>query len=197
MLFVLHGLAGDVYSFAGAGPFTHFSITTDALDRFAHETGWDVDVICAEILLQSSVVSDSVEGMQQYTYHCDSNDLVGCSYRLDQFKGLANRAYLREDSLRRMGMALHIEQDFYSHSNWVETFGATMLRSPIEQFKDFPPPVDVQSGQFPDIFPDVGGKTFLYAFENRKEWVDFTLTEMKNPTQFFKVWKLYCQRKSK
>ena len=50
---------------------------------------------------------------------------------------------------------------------------------------------------FPDEFPDVGGKTFLYTFENRKEWVEFTLKEMNNPTKLFLVWKLYCLRKSK
>ncbi len=162
LIFVMHGLAGQAYSFAGAGPFTHIGITTEALDRFTHETGWEVSLYCSELLNQFSVSSDSADGMQQFTYHCDSNDLVGCSFRLDQFKSQANRAYVREQSLRRMGMALHIVQDFYAHSNWVETFGFTLFRAPLEEFKLYPPPVDVQSGQFPDIFPDVGAQLACY-----------------------------------
>jgi hypothetical protein len=154
----LHGLAGEIYSFAGAGPYTHIGITTDALDRFSHEIGWDVALSCSEILLQTSVVSDTAENMEQFTFHCDNNDLAGCSYRLDQFKGEANSAYSQLESLKKMGMALHIVQDFYAHSNWAETFGFSMFPAPIRVFKDIRPPVDVQSGNFPDIFPDVGAQ---------------------------------------
>lgn len=50
---------------------------------------------------------------------------------------------------------------------------------------------------FPETFPDVGGKTFVYTYENRPEFVKFTLTEMNKPTQFFLVWKNYCMRKTK
>ena len=49
---------------------------------------------------------------------------------------------------------------------------------------------------FPMIF-GLAGKTFLWVYKNKTEWVDFTLTEMKEPTQLFKVWKDYCQAKSK
>ena len=49
---------------------------------------------------------------------------------------------------------------------------------------------------FPSLFPDVGGECFKYVFENRAEWVTFTL-EMSNCTGFFAVWKSYCIRKSK
>ena len=49
---------------------------------------------------------------------------------------------------------------------------------------------------FPMIF-GLAGKTFLWVYENKVEWVDFTLTEMKQPTQLFKVWKDYCVLKSK
>ena len=49
---------------------------------------------------------------------------------------------------------------------------------------------------FPSIFPDVGGMRFKYVFENRTEWVTFTLG-MTTCTGFFAVWKNYCIRKSK
>ena len=49
---------------------------------------------------------------------------------------------------------------------------------------------------FPQIFPDVGGETFEFVFENRTNWVTFTLA-MTNCTGFFAVWKSYCIRKSK
>ena len=47
---------------------------------------------------------------------------------------------------------------------------------------------------FPDMMPDIGGKTFLFAWENRPEWVDFTLSWNKS-TGIFKRWHLYCKRR--
>ena len=47
---------------------------------------------------------------------------------------------------------------------------------------------------FPDTFPDVGGKTFLWVWLNRKEFVEFTLG-MSKTTGLFKSWFQYCQRK--
>ena len=41
------------------------------------------------------------------------------------------------------------------------------------------------------------GKTFQWVYTNKKEFVDFTLTEMGSPTGLFKVWKEYCQKKNK
>ena len=41
------------------------------------------------------------------------------------------------------------------------------------------------------------GKTFQWVYTNKKEFVDFTLTEMGSPTGMFKVWKEYCQKKNK
>ena len=50
---------------------------------------------------------------------------------------------------------------------------------------------------FPENFPDVSEKTFIWTFENRPDFVDFTVKEMKKCTGLFKTWKLYCQRKIK
>ena len=49
---------------------------------------------------------------------------------------------------------------------------------------------------FPKMFPDVGGRSFKFVFENRKNWVTFTL-DMTSCTGFFAVWHNYCLRKSK
>ena len=45
---------------------------------------------------------------------------------------------------------------------------------------------------FPKGFYDIGLKTFLWVYENKIEWRDFTLNEMKNPTGLYKVWQEYC-----
>ena len=158
--------------FGGAGPYTHIRITLEAMERFSYESGYDVDPICAETLIQASVVSDNAEGMEQRTFHCDSNDLAGCSFRLDQFKQKANGAFVREVGLENMGRALHIVQDFYSHSNWVESYQFLMIPAPIEVFRDVVPPVDVQTGYFPDLFPDFDAQLRCYTTPE-SEWNRF------------------------
>ena len=51
---------------------------------------------------------------------------------------------------------------------------------------------------FPTEFPDdeLIGKAFLWVYENREEFVQFTLEEMTNCSGFFKTWQEYCTRKS-
>ena len=52
---------------------------------------------------------------------------------------------------------------------------------------------------FPKEFMDIEliGKTFLYVFKNRPEFVDFTKTEMLEPTGFWKIWHDYVTEKHK
>ena len=50
---------------------------------------------------------------------------------------------------------------------------------------------------FPKGFMDISERKFLWIFQNKKEFVDFTLTDMKKPTKLFLKWKNYCLRKSK
>ena len=47
---------------------------------------------------------------------------------------------------------------------------------------------------WPEDFVDksMRGKSFVWAFQNKKEWVDFTVTEMKSPTGIFKDWQETC-----
>ena len=47
---------------------------------------------------------------------------------------------------------------------------------------------------FPENFPDVGGKTFIWTWTHKKEWVEFT-HGMLCTTGFFKVWHDYCLSK--
>jgi len=47
--------------------------------------------------------------------------------------------------------------------------------------------------EFPVGFPDIGGKSFEWVFHNKKEFVDFTLTEMSECTGLYKVWQDYCK----
>ena len=42
----------------------------------------------------------------------------------------------------------------------------------------------------------IGGRKFSWVFRYRKEFVEFTLNSMDNPTGLFKRWKLYCLKQS-
>ena len=48
--------------------------------------------------------------------------------------------------------------------------------------------------KFEENFPEVGGKSFLWVWEHKKEFVEFTL-KMMETTGFFKSWQQYCQNK--
>ena len=50
---------------------------------------------------------------------------------------------------------------------------------------------------FPANFMCIGLKSFKWVFLNRKEFVDFTLNEMENPTGLFLQWKRYCKEQIK
>ena len=41
----------------------------------------------------------------------------------------------------------------------------------------------------------LGGKSFLEVFNTKKEWVNFTMTEMDTPSGIFEVWHDYCSKK--
>ena len=46
---------------------------------------------------------------------------------------------------------------------------------------------------FPEKFMCIGGKSFEWVFKNRPEFVEFTLTEMLQPTGLFLEWKEFCK----
>ena len=47
---------------------------------------------------------------------------------------------------------------------------------------------------WPEGFMDIGDRTFAWVYDNRKEFVEFTLG-MSKTTGLFKSWFQYCQRK--
>jgi len=146
-----------------SGPYSHAVITRIALEEFTAETGWELGFECAQLLIQASIMNDREDFMLKDTYHCDNNNIAGCSYRLDQLKGEAHRAYSPMEAFQKMGMALHIVQDFYSHSNWPERFHLSMVQAPLELFKDIAPPPEIQTGYYPDIYlPDVQAQILCF-----------------------------------
>ena len=50
---------------------------------------------------------------------------------------------------------------------------------------------------WPENFMDIGGRSFLWVFENRSEWVKFTKNKMTKPTKLFLRWKNYVHAKAK
>ncbi len=50
---------------------------------------------------------------------------------------------------------------------------------------------------FPINFMCIGDKTFIWVYENRKEFVDFTVTKMDKPTGLFQQWQSYCNEQRK
>ena len=51
--------------------------------------------------------------------------------------------------------------------------------------------------KWPENFYDIGGKSFEWVFENKKEFVLFTLTNMHNPLGLFRDWQHFCMNKVK
>ena len=49
----------------------------------------------------------------------------------------------------------------------------------------------------PEQVPDIGGKTFLWCFQNKSTFVDFCVLEMQDCTGFFKEFQEYCTEKIK
>ena len=50
---------------------------------------------------------------------------------------------------------------------------------------------------WPDNFYDIGGKNFEWTWENRKDWCEFTETEMSKPSGLFLKWKNFVEFKNK
>lgn len=51
--------------------------------------------------------------------------------------------------------------------------------------------------RFPKGFMNIGEKSFEWVYLNKKEFVDFTLHDMCNPTGLFRDWKYYCEKINK
>lgn len=141
-----------VFSF-GKGPYTHYEITRRALERYTAESGNDIWFICQNMIIEMSLIADSQQYANLDRYHCDNGNFPGCAFELETLKHQAVTAPARIDAFNRMGLALHIVQDFYAHSNWVEKYGFSRILAPIEAFQfGVPPEFELQSGIYPDQF---------------------------------------------
>ena len=57
--------------------------------------------------------------------------------------------------------------------------------------------MDGDKNKFPKHFFNVSERSFEWVYENKPDYVDFTINEMKNCSGFFKKWQSYCNRKFK
>jgi len=57
--------------------------------------------------------------------------------------------------------------------------------------------MDEDNTTWPKNFMNVGERTFLWTWNNKKEFVEFTLLEMTKPTKMFLRWFNYCTLKTK
>ncbi|MCB1171089.1 MAG: hypothetical protein KDK25_12170 [Leptospiraceae bacterium] len=154
----------ELDAFSGAGPETHFTITRKALQDFAADRDISINPLCGEMIRQYSVISDSEGYAVDFSLHCDNDRIPACAYRLDELKFEAVHAVELNSSLRKMGMALHLIQDFYAHSNWVENARFTMFLAPIEAFSWFPPPENLQTGLYPEFLSPPEQQLDCYLF---------------------------------
>ena len=51
--------------------------------------------------------------------------------------------------------------------------------------------------RFPEGFMCIGGMTFAWVFDNRKEFVEFTLEKMTKTSGLFLEWQNYCREQVK
>ena len=51
--------------------------------------------------------------------------------------------------------------------------------------------------RWPNGFMNISDCTFKWVFENKKEFVNFTLEKMDSPTGLFREWKLYCLKQNR
>ena len=57
--------------------------------------------------------------------------------------------------------------------------------------------MDEDNTTWPKNFMNIGNRTFLWTWDNKKEFVEFTLLEMTKPTKMFLQWFNYCTFKTK
>ncbi|PJZ30009.1 hypothetical protein [Leptospira kmetyi] len=119
-------------AFGPAGSFNHIRILKESFREFTEETGYEIRADCQEWIVQGNLHSDS-ELMNAESFHCDNNNIFGCGIELRDLKSKSEKAIFFSDSMKQIGHATHIIQDFYSHSNWVENHPNQIEIAPIEE----------------------------------------------------------------
>ncbi|WCL47569.1 hypothetical protein [Leptospira sp. GIMC2001] len=141
--------SGVLNGFGLRGPYTHETINTEAFKLFSKRTGFEIRVDCAEMINQANYQAD-VFHPEKPEYHCDSSDFYRCSVLLDDLKTKSARQPVLTTGLTSIGLASHIVQDFYAHSNWVEITRNSYILAPIEDLKEFFALIpNLQSGAVP------------------------------------------------
>lgn len=129
-----------------------------------------------ELIVQGNLQADS-RFMNTDEYHCDNNNILGCADRFRTLKDESARDISYASGLMKLGRALHIVQDFYSHSNWVENYPGTEILAPLEHpwlFVAFP---KIQTGYY-NLLPvlehtDEAGKCFTESKGSEDEHFAF------------------------
>ena len=57
--------------------------------------------------------------------------------------------------------------------------------------------ITAENEKFPVDFYDIGLRTFGWVYENKPEFVNFTLNKMSQTTGLYKVWQNYCINKQR
>ncbi len=157
-------------SFGGLGPFSHNEIQIRSYVEFSKSVNLEMDPVCLNAITQSNFQADSFFP-EQDIYHCDNGNFVGCSRR---FHELIQSSYYATqiESLRDIGYAMHIIQDFYAHSNWVEIVENDQTIAPIENLDTYFANIifpDLQSGLVP-MLPIQLQEQYDCFFKPQEEW---------------------------
>lgn len=132
ILFLL--LDSPNFSFGIPGPYSHEEIQLKTLAGFAATKNVEINYFCANILTQSNYQVDAFLPNND-NFHCDNSNFVGCSNTIYK---LIKESYINDSitGLRKIGYSLHIIQDFYAHSNWVENVENSEFLAPIELMRN-------------------------------------------------------------
>lgn len=169
-IFLFFILDSPNYSFGISGPYTHEVIQLKAYEGFAASKSVELNYACINMLTQFNYQADVLH-MKNDSNHCDNSNFIGCSKGLHD---LLEESFTSDSisGLRKIGMALHIAQDFYAHSNWVEIMESSTTLAPIEMMRNpavvllFP---NLQSGLVGYIPIDLEDQ-FDCFFEKQEMW---------------------------
>jgi hypothetical protein len=168
LLFLI--LESPNFSFGIPGPYSHKEIELKVYAEFAVSKNIELNFLCTNSISQFNFQSD-VFFPKNDQYHCDNSNFVGCS---SLFHELITDSYKVDtlSGLRKIGLALHIVQDFYAHSNWVEIVENSQTLAPFEMMRNptvlllFP---NLQSGLVGYIPIEIEDQYECY-FEKQNRW---------------------------
>lgn len=158
-------------AFGPAGSFNHIRILKESFRDFTEKTGYEIRADCQEMIIQGNLRSDS-EMMNAEAFHCDNNNIFGCGIELRNLKSKSEKAGLFTDSMKYLGHATHIIQDFYAHSNWAENQSNPSSIAPLEEPWLLLSRPEIQTGYY-DLTP------VIHHEEEAVECLDLSFDEMK------------------